>query len=88
MNIDIYETYEEANEALYLPMGDIPKLSKRDHPEQYSCVVFVRKWHWDKGKDADPPNLAFIGLECVASFHQEKASVFIYARIDGNDSQH
>jgi hypothetical protein len=94
MNLDIYETYAEANEALRLPRGvgvygdvrPIPALSKREHAEQYSCVVHVHKWTWDGNRGS--PDLSFIGLECVAHFCDDyKTDIFIYARCDGNDSQ-
>jgi hypothetical protein len=94
MNLDIYATYEEANTALELPRdvgvyGDlipIPALSQREHAEQYSCVVHVRKWSYEGNKE--PPDLTFIGLECVAHIHNGyKTDIFIYARCDRNDSQ-
>lgn len=94
MNIEIYSTYEEANEQLRLPSGTghfndlepIPKLSKDTHAEQYSCVVYIRKWTYDGNEGS--PDLSFLGLECVNHFCDGyKTDIFIYARMDGVDSQ-
>lgn len=87
MNLTIYATYEEANEALDLPRGKglyddlvpIPALSKDTHAEQYTCVVHVRKWTYD-GNEGHP-DLSFLGLECVGHLcNGYKTDVFIYAR--------
>lgn len=94
MDISIFATYEEANEALGLPTGKgacndltpIPALDKDKNQEQYSCVVYVRKWSYDGNKEA--PDLSFIGLECVEHItNGYKTDIFIYGRIDGADSQ-
>lgn len=94
MDLTIFATYEEANKALELPKdvgtyGDlipIPALDKDTHQEQYSCVVYVRKWTYDG--NAGSPDLSFLGLECVTHLcNGYKTDIFIYARCDGNDSQ-
>lgn len=94
MNLDIFATYEEANRELGLPRGTgtygdlkpIPALDKDIYPEQFSCVVYVRKWTYD-GLEGSP-DLSFIGLECVEHLTDGyKTDIFIYARTDGCDSQ-
>lgn len=94
LDCTIYATYEEANEALDLPRGagvfndlqPIPALDKDVHAEQFSCVVYVRKWSYNGNKE--PPDLSFIGLECVQHLSDGyKTDLFIYAREDGCDSQ-
>lgn len=92
MQLDIYATYQEANEALELPRGTgtcndlipIPALDKDVHAEQYTCVVYARKWSYDG--NAGHPDLHFLGLECVEHLTDGyKTDIFIYARADGND---
>lgn len=94
MNIDIYPTYDEANNTLNLPRGrgayndlvPIPALYKDKHAEQYTCVVHIRKWTYDG--NTEPPDLSFLGLECKHHFCDGyKTDIFVYARVDGNDSQ-
>lgn len=94
MLLDIYDTYEEANKALNLPTGvgisgdlvPIPALSKNAHQEQYSCVVYVRKWSYEGNKGT--PDLSFIGLECLEHLCDGyKTDIFIYGRYDGYDSK-
>lgn len=91
--LDFYSSYEEVNEALNLPRGTgnfgdltpIPALDQDVHPEQYSCVVVARKWSYEGIKE--PPDLSFIGLSCCYHLSDGyKTDVFIYERIDGNDS--
>lgn len=88
MNLNIYSTYEEANRELGLPrdegrFGDltpIPALSTDEHLEQYSCVVYIRKWTYD-GNTA-PPDLTFIGFICIRHFCDGyKTDVFIYDKV-------
>lgn len=75
MQIDIYATYEEANAALELPhdigsFGDlipIPALDKDVHAEQYSCVIYIRKWTYEGNEGF--PDLSFLGLECIDHLH-------------------
>lgn len=98
MQIDIFATYEEANKELGLPRdtgvcGDltpIPALDKDVNAEQFSCVVYVRKWTYDghpKGIDG-APDLSFLALECLEHLTDDyKTDIYIYARIDGHDSQ-
>lgn len=92
MNLEIYASYQEANEALGLPRdrgacGDlepIPALDKDTHQEQYTCVVYVRKWTYEGNTGA--PDLSFLGLECAEHLCDGyKTDIFIYARCDGND---
>lgn len=103
MELTIFATYEEANAALELPrapkpaiyvkgvgmageQAGIPALDKDVNAEQYSCVVYVRKWSYDGNTGS--PDLSFIGLECVEHLKDGyKTDIFIYARIDGCDSQ-
>lgn len=89
----IFPTYEQANNELGLPrdsgvfkdLTPIPKLDQDVHPEQYSCVVYIRKWTYSG--NFEPPDLSFIGLECVTHLCDGyKTDIFIYARIDGRDS--
>lgn len=91
MNLEIFATYEEANRELGLPRGEgvcgdlmpIPALDKDRNQEQYSCVVYVRKWTYDGNEGT--PDLLFLGLECVEHICDGyKTDIFIYARCDGN----
>lgn len=93
MNLDIYSSYEEVNKALELPRGTgtcndlkpIPALDPDVHPEQYSCVVVLRKWTYDG--NTEPPDLSFIGLQCCCHLSDGyKTDLFIYERMDGCDS--
>lgn len=95
MDLTIYSSYDEANKELGLPRGTgncgdlvpIPALDQDTHSEQYSCVVYVRKWTYTYGDDAPPPDLSFIGLECVNRLSDGyKTDIFVYARMDGCDS--
>ncbi len=89
MDLTIYETYQEANAALGLPRNTgpcddlipIPALSKDKNAEQYSCVVYCRKWTYEGNKE--PPDLSFIGLECVGHLCDGyKTDIFIYAKYE------
>lgn len=93
MNLEIFATYAEANESLGLPKGTgqlgdlrpIPALDPDVHPEQYSCVVYVRKWTYDGNEGT--PDLSFLGLECAEHLTDGyKTDIFIYRRTDGCDS--
>lgn len=93
IGLDFYSSYEEVNAALGLPRDagpyndciPLPALDQDVHPEQYSCVVVVRKWSYEGLKE--PPDLSFIGLQCCHHLSNGyKTDIFIYERIDGNDS--
>lgn len=86
MNLDIYSSYADANKELGLPRGvglykdlePIPALDCDVHPEQYSCVVHVRKWSYEGNEGA--PDLSFLGLECVLHLTDGyKTDIFVYA---------
>lgn len=90
----LFATYEEVNRFFDLPSGTgscndlkpVPALDKDVHAEQYSCVLYVRKWTYNG--NTEPPDLSFLGLECVEHLCDDyKLDLFIYARMDGCDSQ-